>query len=115
MCRSEVGSVAAEHVDPLLPRVVHALRHDVGCIARPPTRHGDVRRGRARRVAQREVSPVDGVTLRTVNRRRVRKLDESLGVLGRYLTISTVAPQREAAVVTDAADDPGLAVRDLEL
>ena len=111
----EVGAVATERADPLLPSVVDGLGDEVGGVAFAATRHGDVRRRRACRYAERDMSPIDGVALGAVHRGRMSELDVTGGVLGGELAISTAAVKCDAAVIADAAHGPGLAVGDLEV
>lgn len=53
--RAEVGSVAAEVVDPLLPGILHRLGDQVRDIAIAAAGHADVRRGCAGLVADQHV------------------------------------------------------------
>jgi len=56
---SEVGPVAAEHLGPLAASVVDRVGDEVGGVVVPPSGHGDVRRGRAGRLAEGKVGRVD--------------------------------------------------------
>lgn len=77
--------------------------------------HGDVRRGSTCRLPDHQVSGIDGVALSAVHGGGVGELDV-FGDVGPGEFPVTGAPEDEqAAVVTDAGDDPGVAVGDSEV
>ena len=79
MCWSEVGTVPAEHLDPLPAGVVEGLRDEVGGVAVTPSGHGDVRRCCAGVFTDEDVGAVNGVALRAVDGGGVGELDEPCG------------------------------------
>ena len=73
---SEVCAVAAEHVDPLLLRVVDGLGDDVGGVGCAAAGHGDVG-GRGTGVfPDQEMRGLDGLALGAVHCGGVREVDE---------------------------------------
>ncbi|MEJ7690630.1 MAG: hypothetical protein WKF76_09515 [Nocardioidaceae bacterium] len=111
----EVRAVAAEHVDPLPLGVLEGLGDQVSGVGVAAAGHGDVRRRGPGLFTDEDVRGSDGLALGTVHRGGVGEFHELRRVVGRDLSVPPVGVQEEAAVVADAGDGPGLAVRDLKV
>lgn len=98
---TEVGSVAAEDLDPLLPGVLDRLGHEVSNIAVTSPGHRDVRRRSTGGLTDGDVRPIYGLALCPVDRGGVGELDELGRVLGRNHAVTSPSAERQAPVVAE--------------
>ena len=112
---AEVGTVAAEDLDPLRACLVDARGDEVGGVAVPAAGHADVRRGGAGGFADDQVGVSDGVALGAVDGGGVGQLDVGAGVLGREGARSASTVDREVPGAVDAGDRPLVTVGDAEV
>jgi len=112
---SEVGAVAGENLDPLLPRVVDRLCDEVGGVGLAASGHADVRRGRAGGLADEQVGLVDGLALGAVHRGGVGELEVLLHIGGWKGALPGSSADRHTAVGTYCGDGPVVSVRDFEV
>lgn len=112
---AEIGPVAAEGLDPLLPGVVEVLGDQVRDVAPSSAGHRDVRRRGAGVFADQEVGLVDRLALGAVDRAGIGELHMLADVTRRKAASTGLALHPEPTAQADGGDGPAVTVGHIEI